>query len=135
MGNLTSEKKIYRKFGFTLAVGISLMFGLILPWIFDRPFPESPFFISFLLAVWALVLPASLKIIYRPWMKFSHVIGQINTRLILALVFYLIFTPTALILKLSGKDAMARRAFKSKHCSSYWRPVSRQPSHHMENIY
>jgi hypothetical protein len=135
MGNLRSEKKIYRKFGFTLAAGISLMFGLILPWIFDRPVPEIPFLIAILLAAWALVIPGTLKIIYRPWMKLSHVIGHFNTRLVLALIFYLIFTPTALILKLSGKDAMARRTFKSKHCVSYWRPVSRQPSHHMENIY
>jgi hypothetical protein len=135
MENLALEKKIYRKFGFTLAAGISLMFGLILPWIFDRPVPEIPFLIAILLAAWALVIPGTLKIIYRPWMKISHVIGHFNTRLVLALIFYLIFTPTALILKLSGKDAMARRTFKSKNCVSYWRPVSRQPSHHMENIY
>ena len=118
-----------------MAAGISLMFGLALPWIFNKPFPEGPFFISTLLAVWALLIPGTLKIIYRPWMIFASIMGHINTKLILALIFFLLFTPTAMVLKLSRKDAMARRAFKSKHYASYWRPITKQSDHHMEKIY
>lgn len=130
-----SEKKLYQKFGFTMAAVISLVFGLLLPWIFTRPVPEAPFIISTLLAVWALFAPVTLKIIYRPWMKFANIMGHINTRFILALIFYLVFTPTALFLKLSGKDAMARRFFKSKQRASYWHTITRQPDEHMEKIY
>jgi hypothetical protein len=135
MPDPTSEKKLYRKFGFTMAAVISLVFGLLLPWIFNRPVPELPFFISTLLAVWALFIPGTLKIIYRPWMKFANIMGHINTKVFLALIFYLVFTPTALFLKLSGKDAMTRRSFKSKKCASYWHAINRQPDDHMEKMY
>lgn len=58
-----------------------------------------------------------LKAIYNAWMKFAHALGWINTRIILTLVYLLIFTPIALIFRLIGKDPMDRR-FES--VDSYW---------------
>lgn len=42
-------------------------------------------------------------------MKFAHILGWVNTRIILTLVYFLVFTPVALIFKLIGKDPMNRR--------------------------
>jgi hypothetical protein len=42
-------------------------------------------------------------------MKFGHAAGWINTRIILGLVFFFVFFPTALALKLLHKDPMARK--------------------------
>lgn len=58
-----------------------------------------------------------LKAIYRAWMKFAHALGLVNTRIILSIVYFLIFTPLALIFRLIGKDAMERR-FEA--VDSYW---------------
>jgi hypothetical protein len=130
-----SEKKMYRKFGCSMAACISLVFGLLLPWIFNRPVPVIPFVIALLLCFWSLVAPGSLKLIYRPWMALARILGKINTTLVLALVYFLVFTSTALVLKLSGKDAMGRRYFTSPGRESCWQPVTRQNDHHMENMY
>jgi hypothetical protein len=130
-----SEKKMYRKFGYTMAACITVVFGLLLPWIFDSLVPAIPFVIALLLVLWALVAPGYLKFIYRPWMAIARILGNINTTLVLALIYFLVFTPTALVMKLSGKDAMGRRYFASSRRDSCWQPVTRQNSHHMEKIY
>jgi hypothetical protein len=55
--------------------------------------------------------------LYRVWMKFSHVLGYINTRLLLAAVFFLVITPLALLMRLFGRDVLALRQEKRE---SYW---------------
>ncbi|NVN99752.1 MAG: hypothetical protein HXX17_10535 [Geobacteraceae bacterium] len=40
------------------------------------------------------------------WLKFSALVSGINNRVILALLFYLILTPIALIYRLFNKDAL-----------------------------
>lgn len=58
-----------------------------------------------------------LKAIYKGWMKFAHVLGWVNTRIILTLVYFLIFTPLATIFRLIGKDPMERQLEEG---NSYW---------------
>lgn len=58
-----------------------------------------------------------LKYIYKIWMKFAHALGWVNTRIILTLVYFLIFTPLALFFKLIGKDPMGRQI---EAVDSYW---------------
>src|SRR5438093_12140209 len=56
----------------------------------------------------ALVWPRSLAQVYRLWMAVGEVLGWINTRLILGLLFYGIFTPLGLCMRLRGQDPMRR---------------------------
>ena len=42
-------------------------------------------------------------------MKIGHVLGWINTRIILGMVSFIMFAPVALVLRLLGKDPMQRR--------------------------
>lgn len=58
-----------------------------------------------------------LKFIYGYWMKFAHVLGWVNTRIILSIVYFFIFTPLALIFRLMGKDPLGRH-FEA--VDSYW---------------
>lgn len=58
-----------------------------------------------------------MKAIYKAWMRFAHALGWVNTRIILSFVYFLIFTPLALIFRLMGKDPMDRR---SEAMDSYW---------------
>lgn len=68
---------------------------------------------------WAIILAACLlvpaltfpKILFWPhkgWMMIGHVLGWINTRIILALVFYGIVTPIGLVRRWLGKDPMGQ---------------------------
>jgi len=98
-----------RKFGITTGIIVAALFGLLLPWLFNFAFPRWPWIIALTLILWALIHPASLKHVYHYWMRFGHVMGWINSRIILGIMFYVIFLPTAIILKLLGKDPLHRK--------------------------
>ncbi|MEK7851087.1 MAG: SxtJ family membrane protein [Deltaproteobacteria bacterium] len=64
-----------------------------------------------------------LKTLYKSWMKFAHALGWVNTRIILTVIYLLIFTPVALIFKVIGKDPMERKIEK---INSYW--IKKEPT-------
>jgi len=55
-----------------------------------------------------VVIPRSLKQVHKVWMRVGQVLGWINTRILLGLIFYGLITPMGLLLRLLGKDAMRR---------------------------
>lgn len=52
------------------------------------------------------------------WMKLAYFLGWFNTRLLLGIFFYLIITPTGLLMRLFGKDFLDEKIDKS--AKSYW---------------
>jgi hypothetical protein len=72
---------------------------------------------AFFLITGLLIKPA-LRPIYKGWMAFAFVLGWINTRLILGIFFYFVFTPVGLILRLTGKDLLQLKLDRSS--STYW---------------
>ena len=59
-----------------------------------------------------------IKPFYYLWMGLAFVLGWFMSRILLALIYYLILTPIGLILKLSGK-ALLEKSF-NKDADSYW---------------
>ena len=57
----------------------------------------------------ALVFPWSLRYPYRAWMFVGHCLGWVNTRILMTLMFYAVFTPTAIVMRVMKRDAMTRR--------------------------
>ena len=104
-----ADRQELRTFGLVFAAGIVLIFGLLLPWLFEHPWPMWPWIAAGVLVTTALLLPQLLRPVYWLWMKFGHVLGWINTRLILGITFLLFFVPVALVFHLFGKDPMRRR--------------------------
>jgi hypothetical protein len=104
-----------RKFGLVFASGIALVFGLLLPWLFEKPWPLWPWMIAAVFAATALLLPQLLRPVFWLWMKLGHVLGWINTRIILGITFLILFIPVALLFHLLGKDPMKRRLDPSLH--------------------
>jgi len=101
--------KDLRSFGFIMAGALSILFGLFFPWVLEKAWPTWPWIAAAIFALPAIVLPPVLKPVYIIWMKFGAVLGWVNTRIILAIVFYALFTPYSLILKLLGKDPLSRK--------------------------
>jgi len=66
-----------------------------------------------------LLAPAALRPVFRVWMKFAHAMGWFNTQLLLVLLYYLIFTPVGLIMRLFRPDPLQRKIEKER--SSYWK--------------
>lgn len=61
-----------------------------------------------LLILLGTIAPQSLTQVHRGWMKVGHVLGSINTRIILGIIYYLLITPMGLVMRLLGKDPMHR---------------------------
>ena len=55
-----------------------------------------------------VLFPALLRLPHQGWMWIGHVLGWINTRIILGIVFFGLVTPMGLVMRLFGKDAMHR---------------------------
>jgi len=128
--NTNPDKQELRKFGLIFAGMFILIFALLLPWIWDKSSPLWAWIVAAVFAGTALLLPMVLTPVYHLWMKIGHVLGWINTRIILGLVFFVIFAPVALFLKLFGKDVLKRRLDAS--ASSYRIPSEQPPRDRME---
>ena len=77
----------------------------------------------------ALLAPSSLASVHRAWMFIGHVLGLINTRIILALGFYGILMPIGLSMRLMGKDPMRRK--KISEMKTYRVERASRPGSHM----
>lgn len=110
-----------RQFGLILA-GIAGIIGLW-PMLDGREIAGWWLIVAAGFVVFALVLPISLKPILTVWLAVGHVLGTINTWLLLALAFFLLVTPLALIFRLTGRDILNLR---DKPASSYW--ITREES-------
>lgn len=103
------DKKGLGDFGLMMAAFIAILFGLILPLLWSHDLPLFPWVIASILAILSLLIPRSLAPIYRVWMRVAQVLAWVNNRLILGLIFFLIVTPMALIMKIIKRDPLNRK--------------------------
>jgi len=102
-----SDTKQLRSFGLIVG-GIFALIG-VWPAVWrGQPLRLWSLILGGMLLVLALAWPRSLTQVYRLWMTVGEVLGWINTRLILSGLFYLVFTPLGLYMRLRGKDPMRR---------------------------
>lgn len=66
-------------------------------------------FLAAFLILPAGTFPVALAWPYKGWMLIGHVLGWINTRIILSFIFYVVVTPIGLYRRLLGKDPMGRQ--------------------------
>jgi hypothetical protein len=66
----------------------------------------------------ALMRPVLLEPLNRLWFRFGILLGRIMTPVVMFVIYTLTIIPIGLILRLSGKDPMARRFDPS--AKSYW---------------
>jgi hypothetical protein len=114
MENALIDRSQLRKFGLILSSALVLIFGLLLPYLNSRMMPAWPFATAIVLLIPTFIQPLWLKTIYTPWMKLGAVMGWINTRIILGIVFFILITPMGLLMRLLGKDPMQRKLDKTK---------------------
>jgi len=61
---------------------------------------------SSILILLALIFPKSLKPVFKVWMKIGFVLGWVNTRILLAIVFYGLFLPIGLVRRMMKGDPL-----------------------------
>lgn len=106
------SSKDLRSFG--LIVGsIFLLIGLY-PLLKKLPIRYWSLGAGGILVLAAAVWPPILHWPYRLWMKVGHVLGWINTRIILGFIFTIVFTPLGSLQRLFGKDFLGRKPHREK---------------------
>lgn len=104
-----------RQFGLVMTTGLGILGGLLL-W---RGSPASHYLLAlsatFLLL--GMLLPAALKWPRRAWLALGGRLAGVTNALLLAVVYVLAITPTALLMRVGGRD---RLGLRSPPRESYW---------------
>ena len=124
------DREGLRKFGLTTGAVFVAIFGLFFPWILDKNWPTWPWFVAAPLWALALIHPPSLRLIYLGWMHFGLLASRVMTPLVLGIVFFLVISPMALVMRLLGKDPLQRALDPSQE--SYRVLSTKSPSEKLE---
>ena len=124
-----------KSFGITFAA----IFSLLSVWLLLRK--ELPFWalLSFILALGCLgaafTRPLLLLPFNRVWFRLGLLLHQIVNPIVMGLLFFLVFTPTGLIMRQLGKDLLRLR--RNSEGSSYWirRDPQAEPAANMKKQY
>ena len=82
--------------------------------------------ISFIFLLLGLINSKILTPLNKLWFKLGIFLGNFISPIVMALVFFLVVTPTGIIMRLSGKNLL--RINKMKNVKTYWIKVDRKNS-------
>ncbi|WP_254173688.1 SxtJ family membrane protein [Planktothrix pseudagardhii] len=94
------DQKGLREFGLIGGSIVAIVLGCVLPILRHHSLSVWPWTIAIILWIWAIVAPATLNVVYQIWMRIGLVLGWIQTRIILGLLFYIMITPMGLMKRL-----------------------------------
>jgi hypothetical protein len=110
-----------RQFG--LVVGLFLIAVSLWPLISHRRMRTPVLVAGAVLLLAAALAPFLLHPLNRAWTMLGVLLGRVVNPVVMAVLFYLVFTPVGLLLRLLGKDPLRLRW--DAQAASYW--VERQP--------
>jgi hypothetical protein len=86
------------------------------------------------LVVAGLLVPPLARAFHTFWMRVATLLGWVNSRILLGLMFYGVFTPYKLVGRLVGRDPLRRRG---RAQASYWIPrkATRQTREQFERTF
>ncbi len=118
----TSSRVEQRKFGLVMA-GAFCVLGL-LRWAIHHfsAFPVYFFVVAAVFAVLGLVAPRVLQPVFVVWMKLAEALNWLMTRVFLTVAWYLIITPTGIIMRLRRGEDPLKRAWLPAD-ATYWEPA------------
>lgn len=111
-----STDKDIRKFALTLSVILAILGGYLL--YKERMTFQICWIAGLALIIAAISMPKVLKPLYKAWMILANILALIMTRIILGLLYFIIFMPIGIILKLFGKRLINLKWKLTK--PSYW---------------
>ncbi|MFA5356539.1 MAG: SxtJ family membrane protein [Candidatus Omnitrophota bacterium] len=121
MKNIKPDRKSLKEFGITMGV-VSFAIGAVI-FIKHKHYslPIAALSSAFLLS--AFIYPKLLRPVYTIWMGFASILSWVNTRVILFLIFYLVFAPVGIIMRIIGNDLLNRRI--DRKAVSYWQDADK----------
>jgi hypothetical protein len=84
------------------------------------------------LVLFGLLAPRVLVVPRRLWMKLAEALAFVSSRVILALIFFLVLTPIGVVKRAMGWDPLERRAGARE---SFWQPYPTRDRNHYEKMF
>ena len=81
--------------------------------------------IAFMLLVLGLMKPQYATRVYKMWMSVSEAIGNLISKMIMIILFFGVFTPIAMLLKLLNKDLLHKKI--ERNSATYWTTRELEP--------
>ena len=122
---LVREEKVQGSSNRAFGVVFTVVFAIIGLWplIGDGTVRVWSLAISLTFLALALLWPVVLTPLNRLWTRFGLLLHHIVNPIIMGLLFYLVVTPTGLVMRMLGKDLLRLRF--DPQAKSYW--IERQP--------
>jgi hypothetical protein len=102
------------------ALTVAIVLGLLAAWQFYRARVTAAEILAIaagLLALSGLFVPPAALAFHRAWMGLALVLGYVNSRILLTLIYYGAVAPTGVVMRLRGHDPLERRGSRR---DSYW---------------
>jgi len=133
VAGLDLSKSSLRKFGL-LVGGILIVLSL---WFIFRSKWETARIILLVIGSFLLLagffFPFVLKGLYKIWMGLAFAIGWVVSRILIAILFYLVVTPAGIVARLTGKKFLDVDMREKKE--SYWIVKSSEKKNNYEKMY
>ena len=125
------SKKILREFGLIIGFLFPMLIGWILPNLGGHTFRLWTLWIGIPSLILAIFRPGILLYPYRSWMKLGLILGWLNSRIVLMLVFLIVLQPIALIMRLLGHDPLRTK----KNSEKSYREVKTNQKMNLKKIF
>ena len=105
MKEIISNKRL-REFGLLIGFGFPLLIGWLIPVLSGHGFRVWTLWIGFPGLLIGVTSPRLLYYPYKFWMKLGLILGWVNSRIILGLVYMIVLLPIAFIMRIIGYDPL-----------------------------
>ena len=106
---MATTRKELRNFGILVGTILPIFVGYIIPAIYGHSFKIWSIYIGMPLIIFGVFYPRILKKPFTLWMKIGLILGWINSRIILSIIYFLILVPIAFFMKLIGYDPLQKK--------------------------
>ena len=114
---MTNKRKLPSNRNFGVIFFLVFLLIALYPLTYDGEITKWSIAISLIFLILGLLNSKILTPLNNLWFKFGIILGRIISPLIMGIIFFLVVTPTGLIMKLLRKDILNLRYNKNK---SYW---------------
>ena len=108
------KKRILREFGLLIGILFPFLIGWVLPSLGGHPFRLWTLWISFPFLISAIMRPGILYEPYQFWMRMGYILGWVNSRIILGLVFLIVLQSIALVMRIFGHGPLRMKKVLQK---------------------
>lgn len=104
--NKNKTKKQLREFGLFMGIFFPLIIGFLIPYLMGHNLRLWTFFVGIVFLFFAFFKPFKLSFLYQKWISLGNLLGWLNSKIILGLIFFTIVIPISLLMKIFGYDPL-----------------------------